>query len=338
MALFEHLGYAYAHENSQATQIQSVFPGFRGTPDGTRRITMTQLSVDGLVENILLNLNDELAQEFSGDVLFLKSGMMQPIDDLLRIEVEAINNGNKKGDSKDKLVVLLETTGGYIEVVERIVKIFRNHYQEVEFVVPNYAYSAGTVLVMSGDEIHMDYHSILGPIDPQFETDGDAIVPGMGYLAKYEELVKTINDTGDVNGVKAELAYLVQRFDPAKLYHIEQAIEHSIALLKEWLPIYKFKDWTVTSRGMKVTKEMKEQRAHEIAEILGKSDRWHSHGRGISLVELTDEEIKLKVENFGLKPKLSKKIRTYYSLLIDYMYKTSMNGAIHTQNGLRRTR
>jgi ClpP class serine protease len=67
---------------------------------------------------------------------------------------------------RKKLAVLLTTGGGVVEVLPRIVDTFRRHYDVVDFIVPNYAFSAGTVLVMSGDAIHMDSYSRLGPIDP----------------------------------------------------------------------------------------------------------------------------------------------------------------------------
>lgn len=59
----------------------------------------------------------------------------------------------------DKLYVILTTMGGSAEVVERYVNILRHHYAEVNFIVPDYAYSAGTIFCMSGDNIFMDYRS-----------------------------------------------------------------------------------------------------------------------------------------------------------------------------------
>ena len=67
--------------------------------------------------------------------------------------------------------LILDTPGGVVEVVERIVRVLRHHYTEVKFVIPDRAMSAGTVLAMSGDDILMDYHSCLGPIDPQLQLD-----------------------------------------------------------------------------------------------------------------------------------------------------------------------
>lgn len=54
---------------------------------------------------------------------------------------------------KDTLAVILTTTGGSATAVERYVNIIKKHYQKVIFIVPDYAYSAGTIFCMSGDEI-----------------------------------------------------------------------------------------------------------------------------------------------------------------------------------------
>lgn len=59
---------------------------------------------------------------------------------------------------------MLTTLGGSATAAERAVKVLRHFYNEVNFVVPDYAYSAGTILCMSGDNIYMDYFGVLGPI------------------------------------------------------------------------------------------------------------------------------------------------------------------------------
>ena len=89
---------------------------------------------------------------------------------------------------RKRLFVILDTLGGVVEVVERIVKVLRKHYTEVVFVIPDRAMSAGTVLVMSGDAIWMDYSSCLGPIDPQIVVQS-RMVPALSYLTQYERLI-----------------------------------------------------------------------------------------------------------------------------------------------------
>src|SRR5437899_2157318 len=99
-----------------------------------------------------------LGTSLDADALVYCGPIIYGGDDLIRDAVEGIV------PKRPKLTVILETEGGYIEVAQRISDVFRHHYQSVEFVIPNHAMSAGTVLVMSGDSIRMDYYSILGPI------------------------------------------------------------------------------------------------------------------------------------------------------------------------------
>lgn len=299
---------------------------------------MRHVKADDYISAILVNGNTELATHLDSDVIVIKSPIKFGLDQAIRHEIENLDSDSTKRSAR--LSVIVETTGGYIEVVERIYNVFRRHYDFVEFIVPNYAYSAGTVLVLSGDEIHMDYYSVLGPIDPQYETDDGKFVPGLGYLQKFDELLARINTERDAEKVRAELAYLLNKFDPAMLFHLEQARNHSISLLEEWLPKHKFKNWDRTeSKKRKVTAAMRKKRARDVATILGNPARWHSHGRGICIKDLTSDEIKLKVNNFGDDESLKMKIGNYYHLFMDYCVKVGAGGpdstVLHSRNGLR---
>lgn len=302
---------------------------------------MRTLSADDAIAHILVEFNKELAEHLDADIVILRSPIRFGLDDAVRHVLE--NLYEEESQRKKKLAVLIETTGGYIEVVERIYSVLRKHYPDhVTFIVPNFAYSAGTVLVLSGDEIYMDYYSILGPIDAQFESpDRSGFVPGMGYLKKYNELVEKINSSQDLRAVQAEMAFLIEKFDPAELFKYEQAKAHSESLLKEWLPKHKFKNWATTKdSGRVVSPQMREERAGEIAACLGDASRWHSHGRGIGIKELTSDEIKLEINDFGAEDELNTKLRRYYDLFIDYCLKMGAgsleSSVIHSQSGLRR--
>ena len=229
------------------------------------------------------------------------------------------------------MYIILETNGGYIEVTERVVQTIRSHYSLVNFIIPSHAYSAGTVLAMSGDDIYMDYFSRLGPIDPQLPKD-DKMVPALGYLIQYERMIEK-SKKGILT--TAELAYFVEKCDPAELYMYEQARQLSITLLKEWLVDYKFKNWIKTeTRGKKVTSAMKKARASAIARILNKTEYWHTHGRGIS-INVLREKLKLKINDFSKKENLNSKLKDYYNLLTDYMGRRGQMAIIHTRNAYK---
>ena len=92
--------------------------------------------------------------------------------------------------------------------------VFRHFYKEVNFVVPDYAYSAGTILCLSGDNIYMNYFSNLGPIDPQVKTKDGKFVSALGYLDKIGALLekannKTISDAEFVILKEFDLAELI---------------------------------------------------------------------------------------------------------------------------------
>ena len=279
---------------------------------------MTLTTANEFIERELDKRAESLERRFEADVLAFSGPLLSGTDDVLRDVVESHE------PKSEKLCVVLTTPGGYIDVVHRIVDLFRHHYAHVEFVIPNYAFSAGTILAMSGDAIWMDYYSRLGPIDPQIEIDGQ-MLPALGYLVRYERLIEKAQK-GELTAVEAGL--LVSGFDQAALYAYEQARELSVFLLKLWLASYKFRNWKVTETSQtEVTQEVREERAERIARDLSDTEKWHSHGHGISM-EVLRRDIKLKIDDFGADECLNSRIGAYYKLLDDYQRNRGVE-AIH---------
>lgn len=223
----------------------------------------------------------------------------------------------------DKLFVILTTRGGSAEMVERYVNILRHHYTEINFIVPDYAYSAGTIFCMSGDSIHMDYSSVLGPIDPQVPNKDNKYVAALGYLDKVNEFIAKAAAGKLTN---AELIWL-KEIDLGELRSFEQARDLTIDLLKKWLVVYKFKNWNKHHDGSDVTKADKERRAEDIAKELSNNNRWKSHGKGITISELAS--LKLKVEDFSGDVNLRPLIRDYYNTMDEYIRMRSIQLFIH---------
>lgn len=268
-----------------------------------------------------------LENEIGLDVLAFSGPIFFGADDEVRDAVESRTKKKARTKKRDGLAVVLETTGGYVEVAERMADTFRAHYGRVEFIIPNSAMSAGTILVMSGDAIHMDYYSVLGPIDPQIaRTPGGGLVPALGYLAQYEKLIAK-SAAGKLT--TAELSFLLDKFDPAELHAFEQQRELSITLLKKWLVKYKFKDWNTTATNQTpVTPQMREDRARDIAQKLQETERWHTHSRGLSMNVLRDD-LNLIIDDFGERPSLKRSIRSYYRLLADFMARVQHGSVVH---------
>lgn len=287
-------------------------------------------AVDEKIQALLKDNLIALENYLSADVLTYYGPIIDGgADTLLKIVEELVNDQNKK----DSLYVILTTAGGSATAVERYVNIIRQHYNEVNFIVPDYAYSAGTIFCMSGDNIYMDYYSVLGPIDPQVQNKEGKLVPALGYLDKINELLGKAQ-----NNTLTQAEFLILKdFDLAELRAYEQAKELTITLLKDWLVRYKFKNWPVhrtnpQKKGQEVTPEEKKERAEEIANRLSDNNRWKFHGRPINIETLKGNEIRLEIEDYSDNEKLKSLIRTYYDLLSDYILKNQMNMFLQTRN------
>ena len=152
-------------------------------------------------------------------------------------------------------------------------------------------------------------------------------MPALSYLNQFERLNKKVQD-----GVLTAAEYaLLSKLDLGELYQFEQARELSVELLVKWLSRYKFKGWDKTeTRGVEVTKQMKQKRAQHIADLLNKTARWHSHARGIDVKTLRGE-VGLKIDNLAEEPSLYRSIRTYFDLLKDYMDRQKLYSFVHTK-------
>ena len=141
----------------------------------TQRPSDRRADTRSRLNQYLIRLEDIL----QADVLTIFGPILPGLEKIIKNSVERLRN------RRERIAVILDTVGGIVEIVERIVTVIRHYYIEVYFLVPDRAMSAGTVLVMAGDQIFMTYFSCLGPIDPQIEKDGK-LVPAMSYLNQYQ--------------------------------------------------------------------------------------------------------------------------------------------------------
>lgn len=255
---------------------------------------------------------DRIARHRERDVLVyaanLSTQIRAPISvdysDLLPINDQL---GNLNGKALD---FIIETPGGHGEVAEDIVKLLRGKYDDVAAIVPGSAKSAGTLIVMSSDDILMEPASALGPIDAQISWQGkvfsaDALLEGINRIKK------EVTDSGELN-----LAYLpiLQQISPGELENARNALNFARVLVTDWLAKFKFKNWTEhSSTGKPVTDAERRQRAEEIAARLANHAYWKTHGRSIKIPDL--EAMRLKITDYTQDATLADAIRRYHTLL-----------------------
>ena len=176
------------------------------------------------------------------------------------------------------LDLLLHTTGGSVDAVEKLMGMMRSHVRTaaLRIIVPDFAKSAGTLMVLGADSVVMSDMSELGPIDPQ------ALLFGkwqsvQNYLDAYDTHAKTLKT--DPDNIAAQL--MLGKLDPATLKLCEAARERARQAAESLLRHGMFRNggnWSKT--------------ASELLE----TTRWLSHGQMISWEDAQDPQIGLVVE------------------------------------------
>lgn len=102
-------------------------------------------------------------------------------------------------DENVPIDLVLHTPGGLVLASLQIARAVKTRKAKVTVHVPHYAMSGGTLIALAADEIVMDSHAVLGPVDPQL---------GEYPAASLVKVVKTkdINKIDDTTLIMADIA------------------------------------------------------------------------------------------------------------------------------------
>lgn len=195
--------------------------------------------------------------------------------------------------TSDDVDVLLHSPGGSPEATERIVSLLRSRFKRVTFLVPHSAFSAATMLALSGNEILLHPSACLGPIDPQINgTPARSIRRGFD---KVRELLKT-------EGPEALPAYLplIEKHSLELLEICDDSLKLSKELVGEWLQRYMFEG-----------SEAEAEKIAEAVEYFSDYDKHKTHGRPLTVEKLKPLGLKIQVVDSPIR----ELIRESYILL-----------------------
>lgn len=178
-------------------------------------------------------------------VQFPFPGPVPQINPPISIDLDDIDGFADLAESVDsnsnKVDVLIHSPGGSPEATERIVDILRGRFNEVTFLVPHSAYSAATMLALSGEEIVLLPSASLGPIDPQING-----IPARALRRGFENARRALTEEGP----EALPAYipLIEKYSLELLEICEDYERLSRELATLWLSQYMFKNRAETDR------------------------------------------------------------------------------------------
>lgn len=194
--------------------------------------------------------------------------------------------------SADKIDVLIESPGGVVDAAHRIVQLLRQKFKDVRFIVPGSAYSAATMICLSGNELWMDERASLGPIDPQING-----IPARSILNGFN----TVRDILKAQGPSALPAYLplLQKYDLHIFEICKDQEERGKQLVANWLTQY-----------MLCNDPDKEEKSKKIVSFFADYDTHKSHARPIFYSDA--KEIGLKVQTLSTSSPLREKVWDLY--------------------------
>ncbi|MDX6669365.1 MAG: hypothetical protein QOK04_2745 [Solirubrobacteraceae bacterium] len=82
-------------------------------------------------------------------------------------DAEGILRAIRETPKERAIEIVLHTPGGLVLAAQQIAAALADHQGKVTAVVPHYAMSGGTLIALAADEILVDDHAALGPVDPQ---------------------------------------------------------------------------------------------------------------------------------------------------------------------------
>jgi ClpP class serine protease len=84
-------------------------------------------------------------------------------------DAESVLRAIRETPSGRSIEIILHTPGGMVIAARQIASALADHDAQVTAVVPHYAMSGGTLIALACDEIVLESHAALGPVDPQID-------------------------------------------------------------------------------------------------------------------------------------------------------------------------
>jgi len=212
--------------------------------------------------------------------------------------------------------IVLVTPGGVATQVVNFVHTLRPRFDKVNFILLDMAMSAGTIFIMSGDDIIMSKQSKFGPIDPQVPNKDGRLVPAQSILTAIKDIQERGQDALN-NGKQPNWTdvQILKNIDAREIGAALSASKYSIQITKDFLEKYKFSNWKEhTSGHTPVTLDEKKLKAMEIASDLCNHEKWKDHSHFIDR-EAAWNECKLVITQSESIENLDRAMRRMWALL-----------------------
>ena len=234
-------------------------------------------------------------------VIFYASAFLQKADSsastIGREDINGFMNALYNAPTDKGLTLILHTPGGDPNAVESIVEYLHSKFDRMEVFVPYLAMSGGAMISLASDLLVLGKQSQLGPIDPQFLTEGTS------YSARaiQEAFAKARDDIEQDIRLAHLWAPILQNMGPSLVLEAEKALAYSKELVVRWLIKRMLKDEDLGVRREKANVIA----AYFNAEPTDEHGQVHVHGQRIGAEQLQKLGTKTRVAR--RRPRIAKR-------------------------------
>jgi ClpP class serine protease len=128
--------------------------------------------------------------------------------------------------------IILHTPGGLVLAASQIARALSDHDGRVVAVVPHYAMSGGTLIALAANEIQLDRHAALGPVDPQLgQYAARSLVEVASMPGRHDDQTLLLADVGRkaLRQVKLTVQKLLEkRMDPVRAEELAELLSTGV--------------------------------------------------------------------------------------------------------------
>lgn len=165
----------------------------------------------------------------------------------------------KEGNLRDKIDLLLHSSGGQIDTPWPLVNLIREYCKEISVLVPWKAHSAATLIALGANVIEMGPLSSLSPIDPQFQIKtgqkDEVRIVGVEDIYGYYRLIKDTLEL-DSHGRAESLKILAERINPETLGKASRTRKEIRIIATNLLKLHLSEDSIIKDIVSKLTEEL----------------------------------------------------------------------------------
>lgn len=125
--------------------------------------------------------------------------------------------------------IMIHTLGGDLNAAEIIARLIHHHKGNVTAIIPNYAYSGGTIISLACDKIVTSTTSVFGPVDPQLIFPAKSIIEAVKQYGKMsiEHIFRIESEkaVGDVKQLLTEVIRFKESDEEKRLEKINNIID-----------------------------------------------------------------------------------------------------------------